>query len=85
MDYAAWKLLHQSAVAISIAGFVLRGLASFAGAGWARGRVARTLPHAVDTALGRKRRSRGHRPAQPLQALDVGEAWLRRHTELIGL
>ena len=51
MDYAHWKLLHQSAVAVSVSGFVLRGLASFAGAAWTRGRAARTLPHIVDTLL----------------------------------
>jgi len=51
MDYAAWKLLHQSTVAISVTGFVLRGVASFAGASWTRGRLARTLPHLVDTLL----------------------------------
>ncbi|MBX3645844.1 MAG: SirB2 family protein [Rubrivivax sp.] len=51
MDYGAWKLLHQTTVAISISGFVLRGAASFAGAAWPRKRVARTLPHLVDTLL----------------------------------
>ena len=51
MDYAAWKLLHQGAVTVSISGFVLRGAASFAGAQWTRGRLARTLPHVVDTLL----------------------------------
>jgi uncharacterized membrane protein SirB2 len=51
MDYAAWKLLHQGAVVASIGGFALRGAASFAGARWTRGRLARTLPHAVDTLL----------------------------------
>jgi uncharacterized membrane protein SirB2 len=51
MDYAAWKLLHQGAVMVSISGFALRGAASFAGAQWTRGRLARTLPHVVDTLL----------------------------------
>jgi uncharacterized membrane protein SirB2 len=51
MDYAAWKLVHQSAVALSIAGFVARGLGSFVQADWVRARPARTLPHAVDTVL----------------------------------
>ena len=51
MDFAAWKLLHQCAVALSISGFVARGLGSFAQAGWARGRVARTLPHLLDSVL----------------------------------
>jgi uncharacterized membrane protein SirB2 len=51
MDYAAWKLLHQTTVALSITGFVARGLGSFAQAAWVRGRLARTLPHAIDTVL----------------------------------
>jgi uncharacterized membrane protein SirB2 len=51
MDYAAWKLLHQGAVALSITGFVARGLGSFAQAAWVRGRVSRTLPHLLDSVL----------------------------------
>jgi uncharacterized membrane protein SirB2 len=51
MDYADWKLLHQGAVALSITGFIARGLGAFAGAAWVRGRAARTVPHAVDTVL----------------------------------
>ena len=51
MDYAALKLVHQSAVALSIAGFFARGAAMFAGASWVRTRSARTLPHVVDTVL----------------------------------
>ena len=51
MDYAAWKLLHQGAVALSSTGFVARGLGSFTQAAWVRRRVARTAPHVVDTLL----------------------------------
>ena len=51
LDYAALKLVHQGAVALSVTGFFVRGLASLAGAGWVRGRAAKTLPHAVDTVL----------------------------------
>lgn len=51
MDYAAWKLLHQTTVALSLAGFVARGLGSFAQAAWVRHRFARTAPHVVDTLL----------------------------------
>lgn len=51
MDYATLKLIHQGAVALSITGFVARGAGALAGAAWARGRVARTLPHIVDTVL----------------------------------
>ncbi len=51
MDYTTLKLLHQGAVAVSIAGFLARGTGALAGATWTRSRVARTLPHVVDTAL----------------------------------
>jgi uncharacterized membrane protein SirB2 len=51
MDYATLKLVHQSAVALSVAGFFARGLGSLAGAAWVRARTARTLPHIVDTVL----------------------------------
>ena len=51
MDYATVKLVHQAAVTLSIAGFFVRGAASFAGATWVRGRAARTLPHVVDSVL----------------------------------
>jgi uncharacterized membrane protein SirB2 len=51
LDYGTVKLVHQSAVALSLTGFFVRGLASFAGAGWVRGRTARSLPHVVDTVL----------------------------------
>lgn len=51
MDYAAWKLLHQGTVAVSLAGFVARGLGSLAGAEWMRRRMHRVWPHGVDTLL----------------------------------
>ncbi len=51
MDYATLRLVHQTSVVLSVSGFVVRGLASFAGAAWVRGRMARTLPHIVDTVL----------------------------------
>jgi len=51
LDYATIKLIHQSAVALSVAGFVARGVASLAGAGWVRSRPAKSLPHVVDTVL----------------------------------
>jgi uncharacterized membrane protein SirB2 len=51
VDYAIVKLVHQSAVVLSIAGFFIRGAASLAGAAWVRGRAAKTLPHVVDTVL----------------------------------
>jgi uncharacterized membrane protein SirB2 len=51
MDYATLKLLHQSSVVLSISGFAVRGSAALAGAAWVRGRLARTVPHVVDTVL----------------------------------
>ena len=51
MDYATLRLVHQAAVMLSISGFIARGLAALAGAAWVRGRVARTLPHVIDTVL----------------------------------
>lgn len=51
MDYLLLKAVHQTAVALSVTGFVVRGLASLQGAAWVHTRAARTLPHAVDTVL----------------------------------
>lgn len=51
MDHATLKLIHQTAAALSIAGFIARGAGALAGAAWVRGRAARSLPHLVDTAL----------------------------------
>jgi uncharacterized membrane protein SirB2 len=51
MDYATLKLVHQSAVALSLAGFAARGLGNFAGAAWVQGRAARSVPHVVDSVL----------------------------------
>lgn len=51
MDYLTLKLVHQTAVALSITGFFIRGAASLAGASWVRSRAARTLPHLVDSVL----------------------------------
>ena len=51
MDYLTVKLVHQTAVVLSIAGFFLRGAAALADAPWVRSRAARTLPHVVDSLL----------------------------------
>lgn len=51
MDYFAIKTIHQGAVALSLTGFFARGIGSLRGAEWARGRLARTVPHIVDTVL----------------------------------
>lgn len=51
MDYATVKTIHQAAVALSFTGFFARGLASLAGAAWVQGRLAKSLPHIVDSVL----------------------------------
>jgi uncharacterized membrane protein SirB2 len=51
MDYHDLKLIHQSAVTISIVGFFARGVGMLGDAGWIRTRAAKTLPHVVDTVL----------------------------------
>jgi uncharacterized membrane protein SirB2 len=51
MDYALVKLVHQSAVALSISGFFVRGLGSLGDAAWVKSRAAKTLPHIVDSVL----------------------------------
>ncbi len=51
MDYGTLKFIHQSAVAVSFAGFFARGIGMLRDAPWIRQRVAGTLPHVVDTVL----------------------------------
>ena len=51
MDYATLKLIHETAVTVSFAGFFARGAGMLYDAGWVRHRLARTLPHLVDTVL----------------------------------
>jgi uncharacterized membrane protein SirB2 len=51
MNYLAIRSFHETSVALSVAGFALRGAAGLAGARWVRGRIARVLPHVIDTAL----------------------------------
>jgi uncharacterized membrane protein SirB2 len=51
VSYGLLKLIHVSAVALSFGGFVARGLGVLAGASWVRQRLARTLPHVIDTLL----------------------------------
>ena len=51
MEYATLKLVHQTAVVLSISGFAARGIGALAGANWVRSRLARSLPHVVDTVL----------------------------------
>lgn len=51
MDYATIKLIHQSAVVLSGLGFAVRGIGSLSGAQWTLSRLAKSLPHMVDTVL----------------------------------
>lgn len=51
MDYGTIKLIHESAVTISFAGFLARGAGMLRDASWVRHRLAKTLPHVVDTIL----------------------------------
>jgi hypothetical protein len=51
VDYFAVKLVHQSAVALSLTGFIVRGGASLSGARWVNRRMAKTLPHIIDSVL----------------------------------
>lgn len=51
MDYVVVKAIHQGAVALSLTGFFARGLGSLRGAAWVRSRLAKTVPHVVDTVL----------------------------------
>ena len=51
MDYFTVKLIHESAVTLSFAGFFARGLGMLRDAAWVRHRLAKTLPHVVDTVL----------------------------------
>ena len=51
MDYQTLKTIHIGAVALSATGFAMRGIAALQGAAWVRGRLAKTLPHVLDTLL----------------------------------
>lgn len=51
MDYDTVKLVHQSAVALSVGGFFVRGLGALSGAAWVQKRLAKSLPQVVDTVL----------------------------------
>jgi uncharacterized membrane protein SirB2 len=51
MDYGIVKLVHVSAVAISLGGFFARGVGMMQNAAWIGTRAAKTLPHIVDTIL----------------------------------
>lgn len=51
MDYFLIKTIHRTAVTLSIAGFIARGLGGLVDAHWVQSRAAKTLPHLIDTVL----------------------------------
>jgi len=51
MDYATLKLIHVSAVALSLLGFLIRGAAILRGATWVRRLPPRIIQHTVDSVL----------------------------------
>jgi uncharacterized membrane protein SirB2 len=51
MDYVLLKTVHQTAVLLSVSGFFARGWGSLQGAAWPTTRLAKTLPHAIDSLL----------------------------------
>lgn len=51
MEYETLKNFHRATVALSFAGFFVRGAAVITGTHWVYGRFAKTLPHVVDTLL----------------------------------
>lgn len=51
MNYLTVRAIHETAVALSVTGFFLRGLVGLAGVELPGGRVAKALPHAIDTVL----------------------------------
>ncbi|MGH2842416.1 MAG: SirB2 family protein [Solirubrobacteraceae bacterium] len=51
LNYATLRAIHVTAVALSGSGFLARGAGAARGAAWVRSRVARTLPHLIDTVL----------------------------------
>ena len=51
MNYLTIRTIHETAVALSVTGFFIRGLGGLVGAQPLGGRVAKALPHAIDTVL----------------------------------
>jgi uncharacterized membrane protein SirB2 len=51
VNFATLKIVHITAVALSLTGFAMRGAGVLSGASWVRHPLARTLPHGVDTVL----------------------------------
>lgn len=51
MDIAALKAVHVGCAALSLAGFVARGIGMLRGAAWRQRRWVKIAPHVVDTLL----------------------------------
>jgi uncharacterized membrane protein SirB2 len=51
MNYLTIRTIHETAVALSVTGFFIRGLGALVGAEPVGGRWVKALPHAVDTVL----------------------------------
>lgn len=49
--YLLLKSVHQAAAGLSLLGFFARVVGALMGAAWVRHRLARTLPHLVDSVL----------------------------------
>ncbi|MDP6854674.1 MAG: SirB2 family protein [Arenicellales bacterium] len=50
-NYNLIKTLHVACAAISVSGFVVRGMWMFSGSGLLRHKLTRVLPHAIDALL----------------------------------
>lgn len=51
LPYTTLKWTHVTAVSVSFIGFAARGIGALRGRDWVRHRLARVLPHLVDTVL----------------------------------
>lgn len=51
MNYLTIRMIHETAVGLSVTGFFIRGLGSLVGVDAIGGRIVKTLPHAIDTVL----------------------------------
>jgi uncharacterized membrane protein SirB2 len=51
MNYLHVRMIHETAVALSVTGFFIRGLGRLVGAEPVGGRWLKALPHAIDTVL----------------------------------
>jgi uncharacterized membrane protein SirB2 len=51
MNYLTIRMIHESAVALSVTGFFIRDLGRLVGAEAVGGRLVKSLPHAIDTVL----------------------------------